>query len=487
MKSFSISLLITISLGLYLAATPMPVYCAEQEQIELSISEAVKMALKNNLNLKLRLEDVVIAEGSAQEAEAPFDALISADVGATEQNSTPITIEGIEEERTSAWNASVLKRFTPGTEVDLSWKNGNLDTDSNFYLFDPVYNTGVKVGVTQPLLKGLGQEVQLAGLKAAKKQLAAQSFLVDSEAANLAAQVKSAYWELVFAHQNLDVLKLALALAEKLRNDTEAKITAGKLASIDIYQPESEVARREEDLISGERAIGFTEDNLKLLLNSQDWLTPFKTTDVPETKPITPQISAILEKALANRPDIKAAALQIQASEYQLKKAKNETLPELDVFGAVGFGGTADTYGNALDSSLNDAETQWQIGLSFSRPFNNSLAQGQYRQAGAFLNKNRTSLELLKQDIRRTVRVTVRDVELALKAIDATNKTAIATQKRLEAEQIKFDAGRSTTLDVLIAQQDYSNALSAENRTKVIYAQTLAELDRIQGLIRIAD
>ena len=100
-------------------------------------------------------------------------------------------------------------------------------------------------------------------------------------------------------------------------------------------------------------------------------------------------------------------------------------------------------------------------------------------------NINKTSLELLKQQIRRTVRVTVRDVELALKSIGATRKTAVATQKRLEAEQIKFDAGRSTTLDVLIAQQDFARTLSAENRSKVIYAQTLAELDRIQGKIRI--
>ena len=68
---------------------------------------------------------------------------------------------------------------------------------------------------------------------------------------------------------------------------------------------------------------------------------------------------------------------------------------------------------------------------------------------------------------------------------EATQKTSIATRKRLEAEQIKFDAGRSTTLDVLIAQHDYSQALSAENRAKVVYAQSLSELDRIQGTIRI--
>ena len=100
-------------------------------------------------------------------------------------------------------------------------------------------------------------------------------------------------------------------------------------------------------------------------------------------------------------------------------------------------------------------------------------------------NKSKTSLELLKQEITRTVRVTVRDVELALKAIEATIKTSTATQKRLEAEQIKFEAGRSTTLDVLIAQQDYARALSTENRSKVVYAQSLSELDRIQGTITI--
>ncbi|HBH30360.1 MAG TPA: hypothetical protein DDX81_00365, partial [Desulfofustis sp.] len=121
------------------------------------------------------------------------------------------------------------------------------------------------------------------------------------------------------------------------------------------------------------------------------------------------------------------------------------------------------------------------------RPLDNSFARGRYRQSVAQLNSNRTSLALLKQEIRRSVKVTVRDVELALKAIEATTKTALANRKRLEAEQVKFEAGRATTLDVLIAQQDFSTALSTENRAKVAYAQTLAELDRIQGIITLDD
>ena len=478
--------------SLHLAAallllTPRYIYSMDTSSLDLSLPEAVEAALENNLGLQLRKEDVAFSEGTVEEARSSFDPVFSADVGATETNSNPVTIATPTEERSASWNAQLQKRFSPGTEVDLSWKNGSLDTDSDIYLFDPVYNTGVTLGLKQPLLKGRGSAVQLADVNSAMSTLEASSYLVDSEAADLAAEVKSAYWQLVYAHQNLEVLQLGLKLAVTLRDDTAAKIDAGKLASIDIFQPESEVARREEDLISGERAISFSEANLKLLMNSQDWLAPFNPVSRPKTDPLTFDLMEVFDNAMKNRPDLKAATMQIKASEFQVSKAENNILPALDLVGLVGVGGTDDSYGNAFERSFDDSDTEWQLGLMFSRPIDNSLAKGRLRQAKAQNRKNKTNLELLKQEIKRSIRVTVRDAELALKAIEATSKTALATQKRLEAEQIKFDAGRATTLDVLIAQQDYSNALSAENLAKVVYAQTLAELDRIQGYITLAN
>ncbi len=458
---------------------------AEDEEIELSLAEAVETALLENLGLRLTQEDVTQAEGVAMAAEGTFDVQLNADVGAGQRNETPVTQIAGDEEKTATWNAGVQKRFTQGTEMEMRWNNGNLDTDSELYLFDPVYSSEVTLELRQPLLRGLGKNAQMADLNSARTQVRAASFVVDGRAADLASEVKSAYWELVFAHQNLEVLELSLALARKLQEDTELKIEAGKLAAIDLFQPQAEVAQREQDLISGERQIGFAEDNLKLLLNSEEWLIPFNPVDSPPIDPIRPKIRKIYERALTNRPDLQAAALQVEASQYQLEKAENNTKPSLDLLGTVGFGASAEDYAGALDNSFSDSDTRWQIGLTISRPLDNSLAEGQYRQARASLNKNRYRVEQLKQEIRRTVRVTVRDVELALKAIEATRKTSIATKKRLEAEQVKFEAGRSTTLDVLIAQQDYAQALSTENRTKIIYAQSLAELDRIQGVIRI--
>jgi len=484
MKFRSISKFLTLAATVALFILPAAA-SADQKPIQLSIAEAVETALLQNLGLKLSREDVVQAEGTVLSAEGAFDYQLFGEIGATGKDEAPVTSVSSSKENTAAWNAGIQKLFSPGTELSLNWNNGNLDTDSDLYLFDPVYNSELVLDLSQPLLRGFGEDVQYADLNSARTQLEAASFLVDSSAADLAAQVKQAYWELVFAHANLEVLNLSLELARRLKDDTETKINAGKLASIDLFQPESEVAQREQDLIAGEQAIGFAEDSLKLLMNSPDWLIPIAPVDEPETTPINPDLRDVYNEALDNRPDLKAAELQIKTSQYQLEKADNNRKPALDLRGSFGIGANADTYSSALDNSLSDSDTQWQVGLLFSRPLDNSLAEGQYRQTLSTYRKNQTSLEQLKQEIRRSVRSTVRDVELALKAIEATRKTLLATEKRLEAEQVKFDAGRSTTLDVLIAQQDYAQALSAENRSKILYAQSLSELDRIQGKISI--
>lgn len=484
MKYLSIPRLLRLVSVLALIFTAVPV-SAEQKPIDLRLAEAVETALLQNLGIRLSREDVQQAEGAALAAEGTFDYQLFGEVGATGKNVTPVTTVGSTSENSAAWNAGVQKRFTPGTEMSLNWNNGNLDTDSDLYLFDPVYNSELTLGINQPLMKGFGQDVQLADLNSARTQLEAASFQVDSQAANLAAQVKRAYWELVFAHQNLAVLQVSLELAQQLKDETETRINAGKLAPIDLYQPESEIAQREQDLIIGEQAIGVAEDNLKLLMNSEDWLIPFDPTDRPVTEPIKPVITAVYQEALRNRPDLQAATLQIKTSQYQLDKADNNRKPSLDLIGLIGVGANAEDYATAVDNSLSDSDTQWQVGLSFSRPLNNSFAEGQYRQNLAAYKKNQTSLEQLKLEIKQSVRSTVRDVELSIKAIEATRKTSVATEKRLEAEQIKFAAGRSTTLDVLIAQQDYAQTLSAENRAKIVYAQSLSELDRIQGKISI--
>lgn len=465
---------------------PLPAICRAAEAAEgvkLSLAEAVKLALGNNLGLQLQKDDVNAAQGAREAAEGEFDVLATGQGGAEGKELTPLIPEGATEERSAQWSAGLQKKFSTGTEVSLNWQNSRFSSTPSAYLLDPAYNSALTLGLRQPLLQGFGIDRQTASIRASQKNLAAATFMVGTEAANLAAKVKGAYWNLVYAWQDKSVKELSLTLAQKLLAETDAKIKAGKLAEVDIYQPQSEIARREEGLISADRAIGLYEDELKLLMNSKDWLAPLMPTDLPATEPITPDLTNILENALKNRPDIKAADLSIDATKIGEEIARDNTRPSLALVALVGQGGTDDAYGNSLDDAVDNGETQWQAGLAFSIPLQNNAAKGLYRQASAAHSKARNSAQLLRLEVQQGVRTTVRDVQLAIKGMEATKKTSLASQKRLEAEQAKFEAGRATTLDVLAAQEAYSQALSQEKLTEVAYTQALAELDRLQGLV----
>jgi len=460
-------------------------HASEKKVEEISLSSAVERALANNLNLKLQQQEVQVAEGQAFAARGRFDILLAAEAGGQSEEMTPIILGGSEKEKSAKWNVSTEKLFTTGTAVKFGWNNNSYDSDSPWTQFNPSYRSGLFLGISQPLLQGFGQKVQTAQLRAAEKQFAAASHQVDSQAANLAALVKRAYWTLVFTWEDIKVQELSLTLARKLLDETREKIGAGKLAPVEIYQPQSEVAKREERLISAERAIGVAEDELKLLLNSEDWLSSYKPLDKPPTEPVKLDLPTILENALQNRPDIKAADLGIEAARIQQESARDRLRPNLAIEGGIGLNGTTGEYKDSVSNSLQNPDNLWQVGLTFSMPLENSTAKGDLQTARARYSKSRINARLLRQQIKKTVRTTVRDVKLAIKAVEATRKTSLATLKRLEAEQVKFESGRSTTLDVLIAQDAYSKALSQENLTNIAYANTLAELDRIQGLITL--
>jgi outer membrane protein len=456
------------------------------ETRQLTLRSAVEQALANNLNLSLQRQEVTIAAGGLKSATGKFDTTLTAEGGYTTQESKPLMPGYATEEDTGAWSVAASKLFTTGTDITLGWSNNRYDSNTAGLLLDPTYSSGLTFGLKQSLLRGFGKDIQTAEIQTAEKQLAAATFQVDSQAADLAATVKKDYWNLVYAYQNIEVQQLNLTLAKKLLEETEAKIKVGKMAPVELYQPLSEVARREEQLISAERAIGVAEDELKLQLNSNQWQTTFLPTDEPSTAPVNLQEDIILQHALTNRPDIKASDQLTEAARIEAKRATDATRPDLSLVGKVGITGTEQTYGDSIDDSLGDPENLWQVGLTLTMPLGNEVARGYQQQAQAQYIKAKLNGELLKQEVRRTVRTTIRDVTLAIKALEATRKTSLATQKRLEAEQAKFDSGLSTTLDVLAAQQAYSTALSQEKQTAIVYANSLAELDRIQGLVTIS-
>jgi outer membrane protein TolC len=454
-----------------------------EEAKKMTVDEAVSIALEENLNLKLQKSEVERVQGAELVEKGIFDPQVEAGIAGQEQRMTSLLVGGADEEKSAIWNASVKKKLTTGTDVALSWENGRYDTDSDLIALNPSYSSAIGLSISQPLMRGNSKEIQTAGVRATEKITQAATYLVADQAASLSAQVKKAYWELVFARQDIDVKKLSLKLAVNLREEISRKIESGVLAEVEIYQPESEIARREELLIAAERNIANTEDALKLLLNSRRWNVSVIPVDTPEMLSQKPNLQTVLKNALSKRSDIMAGDLQVDAARIMVSKAKDDLKPYLALEGLTGVKGIGDDYGESLDSTFSDGDFSWQVGLTLQVPFGNSTSRGGLAKAKADLEKARLRAELLRQQTIRNAREAVRNVILAKKTIEATRKTGLAAQKRLEAEQEKFKVGMATANNVLESQDIYAQALAGEKRALVDLARARAELDRVQGIV----
>jgi len=475
-----------IAIGLFISAAA-PEGMAE-EVVKLSVDEAVKTALKENLGLRLDNLQAESAEGARVVEEGAFDTAISAS-GSGAQNRQKQTTSVIgTDEKTVDWNAGVTKKFQTGTELGLNWTNQRFETDLTNFLFstiNPSYKSSLELSVQQPLWKGFGPEKQTYALQAAESDAAGAALLAGDKAAALAADVRRAYWELVFAVEDASVRELSLKLARSLSDETREKIQAGVLAPVEIHQPEAEVARREELLIQGQRNVGNSEDALKLLLNVSEWSVSIVPADRPEDSAPMPEMAAVLEKALSARQDMKAADEGVRAATLRRKLAEDIRNPGLALVGGVGLNGLGDDYGAALDDISGGSYYNWRVGLEFQMPIENRAARGGVIQAKAGEETARIQAESLRQEIIRQAREAVRNVHLATKAVDAAVKSSLAFEKRLEAEQAKFEVGLSTTNDVLQAQEEYALALVQQQRAMVDLAISRSDLDRVQGVTRV--
>jgi len=459
------------------------------EVLELPVDDAVRQALDSNLGLQLQRQDVESARGQLESAHGPFDTVVSAgaDTGETRvKNTSVFSSRKTIQEETADWNAAVSKTFQTGTNVSVNWDNQRSKTNSPLTSLDPAYSSALQLNVEQPLLQGRGTERQTLGIRAAEHGVEGAEFQVDDQAAQLAANVKKAYWQLSLARQDIEVRKLSLELAGKLLDETQAKIDAGVLAPVDVYQPQAEVARREELLIRSQKTASDAEDALKALLNLEDWSGEIRLVDTPRPGAPEPLMEAVVARALEIRKDIKAAEAQLAANRMLRERAEDAVLPSLSLVGGAGLSGLDKEYGGALSDFTNESYTRWNIGFRFSVPIENRGAHGEAVRTRSEEQKASLQLELLKQDVTVQARSAVRSVQTAGKALLASQKSALAFKKRLEAEQSRFEVGLSTANDVLQAQEEYAQALIGEKTALVGLENALADLDRVQGQVTLA-
>jgi outer membrane protein TolC len=478
--------------------------------LSMSLDECIIRALKDNLGVAIQvLGPEISAEGVTRTREKYIPTLsLSARSSNTENASySYLDATGSLIDKTQNYTFLNASQTLPtGGTFSLDLTGYKTATNRTGQTINPRYGTTLRLNFTQPLLRNFGFKMSRREILVAMNNLGVSEETLKKTLTDTVYNVESAYWNLVYSIENLDVRRQSLQLAKDLLDKNQRSVEIGTLAPMEVLSARAEVATREADLIQAETQIKSNEDQLKLLVNIVGEEDRKVTAFLPKDKPTYVARAVSLEEALAaaieNRTDLAISRIGLETEKLNLSYAKNQNLPDLNLstsFYSPGIDGTRLLYdelgplgGNvigtipggitgALKQTTGFKYPNWNLGLTLSIPLANLFSKANLAQARLNMRQAMLELENQKEQVYLEIKNAVRSVEANYKRILAYTTARELAEQKLAAEEEKRRVGMSTNYLVLSYQRDLANARISELNAIISYNVSLAALERSMG------
>lgn len=340
------------------------------------------------------------------------------------------------------------------------------------------------VQLRQPLLKNFWFDATRLQIQLDRTQLRSSEVDLRNQVITTVTAVENAYYDLIYDQENIAVQKKAVELAERLVAENKKRVEVGALAPLDEKQAESQAAANRADLLA---ALGTEETQQRKLrsLLSDDYSKWEHVAIQPDRVLVAvPQKFDLQEswrKGLEERPDIMKARLALERQGYQLRYAKNQLYPELDLIGTAGLNASAPTFTGYMGQFGGLENPFYSVGGQFSMPLSRTKERNNYKLAKASKEQTELQLKQLVQTALIAIEDAIAVANTALQRVDATREARIYAEAALDAEQKKLESGKSTSFQVLQLQRDLTTARSVEIRALADYNIALAQIAQAEG------
>jgi outer membrane protein len=438
----------------------------------------------------------------------------------------------------STFNTGFSQGFSTGTTLNVFWDNTRSSSTSAFNLFDPAVQSTIGINFAQQLLQGVGRDITRRNILIAENNRKIADLAFAQQAITTVTNTITAYWELVYARQNVQVQQQAVTVSNKLYNDNKKQLEIGTMAPLDVTRAESELATDTQNLIVAQTTQLQDELVLKNFISKDPTasdlidveIIPTDKPDAPQSIQLAPFAEAVKE-AFVNRPDVQEQMLNVKNGEIDVKATKNALLPLATLTGTytstglagnslatasaaaagqqvVGADGTPVTVLNSgglpipvfvptttttvtgvNKQGLSDSLSQvfhnrfpsYTVGVNLTLPLRNRSAQADSVHA----QLTQRQLEAQMQQIKNSAVLDVRNTSIALEQgraqVQAASKARELQQQTFDAEQKKYQLGASTVYNVILTQRDLITAQGTELRALANLAEAKANYERALG------
>ena len=190
--------------------------------------------------------------GTVGSALPSFDPFLTGNL-TLERSSTPLSntrVSGVNflNSNTGGGQFNYVQGFATGTNLQVGIAT-NRQATNGISLFEPVYTSSLRATVTQHLTQGWGVANNLRGIRVARNNREISDIAFRLQVISTVSQIENIYWNLVAAYEDVRAKERALDLANRLLSDNQKQVQIGTLAPIEVVRAQSEVSARKQDLI----------------------------------------------------------------------------------------------------------------------------------------------------------------------------------------------------------------------------------------------
>jgi outer membrane protein TolC len=137
-------------------------------------------------------------------------------------------------------------------------------------------------------------------------------------------------------------------------------------------------------------------------------------------------------------------------------------------------------YGDALSQLFKRELPNWNVQVQMNYPIGTSAQDATYARGKVQYQQALAQLKALELTIATDLTNQALTVESTFQQVQTAKASRELSQKRLEAEQSKFEVGMSTNYNVVLAQRDFTDAQNSELRAILNYRKALVDFQRKQ-------
>jgi outer membrane protein len=399
-------------------------YAGQESGRPFTLRQAIDLALVHNPDLAAATARLGEAEARLAEAAAGFFPKLSARVGYDYSNDPSRAFSYVVAQRRFDFGMDInhpgwVENFRP--EIVGSWSlyRGGQDTYRR-----KAAELGVEVA-----------ELERAALRN-----------------RLASAVTAAYYALLTAPQRVEVARHSLRAVGKELAHTRERAAEGMALKADVLSLEVRAAEAREAELRAENAVTLARSALKTLVGTgvPDGLEPGDADGSAAAAPGT-DIGKLLEQALAQRPEMQAAARQTAARQAELRAEQGARLPRLDAYAAYGL--------NSRGPDMDFNRDNMTVGVSAAVDlFSGGAVSARISAAERRLAEARAIEERTRLEIEDQVRQAQADLAEAVQRLAVAEAGAAAADEALRLVHEQYRGGAATVTRYLEAEADRAGA-----------------------------